>query len=97
MNDSIANLIGPCGLHAPPEVAFAMRSWLLFLPSFNLFLAQAALRAPPEVAFTMRSWPLLLPSFSLSLSLPFLSSSFAFKPLREILRVRKFVSPNIMA
>ena len=28
--------IGPGGLRAPPEVAFAMRSWPLLLPTFGL-------------------------------------------------------------
>ena len=68
--------IGPGGLRAPPEVAFAMRSWPLLLPTFTLLLAQAALNEPPEVAFAMSSWQLLLPTFSLSFP------SFAFDPLR---------------
>ena len=63
---------------------------------FNNTLAQAAcvrhacLRAPCV------AWPLFSPLFSLSF---FLSSppSSAFDPLRGISRVRKFVSPNILA
>ena len=37
--------VGPGGLHAPPEVAFAMRSWPLLLPTFALSFSFDPLRA----------------------------------------------------
>ena len=55
----------------------------------NYGIGPGGLRAPCVV------WPLLSPSFSLILS--FFSPSFAFDPLRGISRMRKFVSPNILA
>ena len=36
---------GPGGLHSPTEVAFAMRSWPLLLPTFVFFFGPGGLRA----------------------------------------------------
>ena len=38
MSKSIIKYVGPGGLHGPPQVAFAMRSWPLLLPAFALSL-----------------------------------------------------------
>ena len=62
-------------------------------------IGPGGLRAPCVLECAMRSLAIVITivqSFSLSLSL-FFSPFFAFDPLRGISRVRKFVSPNILA
>ena len=70
------------------------RAKINFFSLKNKTLAQAALRAPHEVALQCVAGHCY---YQLSLFFFFFSPSFAFDPLRGISRVRKFVSPNILA
>ena len=70
-SEEIFVLLAQAALRGPPDVAFAMRSLLLLLPSFNLSLfGLGGFACATQGGVAMCSWPLLLPLLSLSLSRP---------------------------
>ena len=62
-----------------------------------LSFGPGGLRAPCVLACAMRSFAIVITIVQSFSPLIFFSPSFAFDPLRGISRVRKFVSPNILA